>query len=80
VLAAGSPRDRKVLHEGVGGRGEQALVTVLPPDPVRWRATLTADLYDHSLAVYVADMASPDYEFIADYRMHDVIPLHLAAR
>jgi hypothetical protein len=79
VLAVGSPRDRKVLHEGVGGRGEQALVTVLPPDPVWRRATLTVDFYDHSLAVYVADMASPDYEFIAHYRMHGVIPLHLAA-
>ena len=54
-------------------------MTVLPPDPVWWRATLTADLYDHSLAVDVADMTSPDYELISDYRMHCVIPLHLAS-
>jgi hypothetical protein len=68
-----------MLNEGVGRGSKQALVTVLPPDQVRWRATLAVDLHDHSLAVYVPHMASPDYQFIADYRMHGVVPLHLAS-
>jgi hypothetical protein len=68
-----------VLHEGVGRGGEQALVAVLPPDQVRWRAALTVDLYDHALAVFVTYMASPDYQFIADYRVHGVVSFHLAS-
>jgi len=68
-----------MLHDGVGGRGEQAFVPVLPPDQVWRRATLTVNLTDHTFAVCISDMTSPDNEFVADYRMHDVIPLHLAA-
>jgi len=59
-----------MLDEGVGGRGEQALVAILPPDQVGRRAALTVDLYHNSLAINVAHMASPDYQFIADYSMH----------
>lgn len=43
------------------------------------RAVLTVDLYDHSLTVYVAQVASMYYQLIADYRMHRVVPLHLAS-
>ena len=59
-----------MLDDGVGGRSEQALVAILPPDQVRWRATLTVNLYDFSLAIDVAHMASSDYQLIADYGMH----------
>jgi hypothetical protein len=59
-----------MLHMGIGGRGEQALVTVFPPDQIRRRATVPVDLDDHSLAVLITHMTSPDDQFIADFRTH----------
>jgi hypothetical protein len=45
-------------------------MAILPPDQVGWRASLTADFYDNSLAINIADMASSDYQLVADYSVH----------
>jgi hypothetical protein len=45
-------------------------VTVLPPDQVRRRAILPADLYDHALAVLITHMPTPDQQLIACNRVH----------
>jgi len=63
-----------MLDDGVGGRSEQALVAILPPDQVGWRASLTVNLYDYSLAIDVAHVASSDDQLIADYGMHRYPP------
>ena len=42
-----------VLYQGVRGRHEHALVTVLPADQIRRRAILPVDLHDHALAVLI---------------------------
>jgi len=73
-LASGERPDGKMLNECVGGRSKQALVTVLPADQVRRRATLPEDIYDHPLTVHIAHMAPPDDQFIAGCRSHRVMP------
>jgi hypothetical protein len=37
------------------------------------------DLPDYALTIRIAHTASPDYQFIADYSMHRVIPLYVAS-
>jgi hypothetical protein len=56
-----------VLFQGVGGRDEHALVTVLPPDQVGRGALLAVNLDDHPFADLIAHMASPDHQFIAGF-------------
>ena len=65
-----------MLHMSVGGRGEHALVSVFPPDQIRRRAAVPVDLDDHPRAVRITYMASPDDQFIADFRTHRLPPSH----
>jgi hypothetical protein len=76
VLAAAPLQGGAMLHQGVRGRREHALVTVFPPDQIRRCATVPVDLDDHSLAVRITHMASPDDQFIADLRTHRHPPSH----
>src|SRR5271165_7696914 len=64
------PPGETVLHQGVRGWHEHALVTVLPPDQVRRRAIFPVDLHDHALAVLITHMPAPDQQLIACNRAH----------
>ena len=50
---------------------EHALVAVAPADQIRWRAVRTMHLDDHRFAILIANMVSPDDQFIAGICSHD---------
>ena len=59
-----------MVDNGIGGREENALVTVLPVDHVGWAALVAMDLDDLAVTIPVALMPSLDGQPVSDRCFH----------